>query len=217
MLCILCIFLYVAVVFLLYPSGQGQKTSRDNPEPVRRSDNSDIMGKSTFNVNAELQRMRQQKEEKARKEAIAKGEMTEDGREIAQPVNPEDCEVEQKKVWAQVPTEQLADIFDEPDADVPVAKGDPLNDVDLMFGPKRRELDADEERKVSESMYNMFNDTLILDDLTDQVPAVAREIRRMIDKYKAEMTASKEHKDTGTSNIIQKRFSMEDRYADFLS
>jgi len=219
-LCLLTIIIYLLLCnlyFLTHEPRNGNNAQPSHEDERKSSIDNDIMGKSTFDVNAELRRIRQEKEEKERKAAIARGEMTENGEEIAQEVSPEDCEVETKKVWEQVPTEQLDDIFDEQNPDVPMAKGDPLNDVDLMFGPKRKELDADEERKVSESMYDMFNDTHILDDLCDQVPEVGREIRRMIDKYKAEMAAPKKPKDVDTGDIIRKRFSMEDRYADFLS
>jgi hypothetical protein len=60
--------------------------------------------------------------------------MTEDGKEIAKPVNPEDCEFEQKKIWKQVPTEQLDGLFDEPDEpEEPYAEGATIDDIDLAF------------------------------------------------------------------------------------
>ena len=216
MLCILCIFLYVAVVFLLYPSGQGQKTSRDNPEPVRRSDNSDIMGKSTFNVNAELQRMRQQKEEKARKEAIAKGEMTEDGREIAQPVNPEDCEVEQKKVWAQVPTEQLDDIFSEPDDDnEPQAEGLTINDIDLAFNTARKQNPTKEEVRHAADTFAKLNDTVLMDDVKKLLPEVNSDIDRVMKMYSAELKDARTVKAPKKVSRSLKPMDFPKRFEDF--
>ena len=90
------------------------------------------MGKSTFDVDVELRRIREREEEQRRKEAIAKGEMTEDGKEIAQEVAVEDCEIEAKREWKQVPTEELEAMFDESDEPGdPHAEGVIIDDIDL--------------------------------------------------------------------------------------
>ena len=211
---LLSILVYELCIFIMYPPEvshiQKNIVSDVNAQKDTATDD-DIMGKSKFDMKAECRLMRQRKEEAARKAAIARGEMTEDGSEIAQEVKPEDCEVEQKTVWKQVPTEELSNMFAEPD--VPLAKGDPLNDVDLTFGV-RKDLDKEEEREVSEKMYKLFDDTIVLDDICDQAPEVGREIRRMIDKYKKEMFKTEEEKPE-IEGFVQKRFSMKDRYADF--
>ena len=211
---LLCILVYELCIFIWFTPGQLQKqkpTETATEVEKSRVTDDDIMGKSKFDMKEECRLMRQRREEAERKAAIAKGEMTEDGSEIAQEVKSEDCEVEQKPVWTQVPNEEIPDMFAEPD--VPLAKGDPLNDVDLTFGV-RKNLDKEEEREVSEKMYKLFDDTIVLDDICDQAPEVGREIRRMIDKYKKEMFKTEEQKPE-VEGIVQKRFSMKDRYADF--
>ena len=188
MLCLLCIFLYVAVVFLLYPSGQGQTTLKNEPKPVRQNENTDIMGKSTFDVNAELRQMRQRQEEAERRAAIAKGEMTEDGKEIAQEVKPEDCEVEQKKVWAQVPTEQLDDIFSEPDDDNgPQAEGLTIDDIDLAFNTARKRNPTKEEVRHAADTFAQLSDTVLMDDIKKFLPEVNSDIDRVMKMYSAEL------------------------------
>ena len=211
---LLIILVYELCIFIWFTPGQSQRqasteTVSEVQEPTMTDE--DIMGKSKFDIKEECRLMRQRKEKADREAAIAKGEITEDGSEIAQEVKPEDCEIEQKTIWKQVPTEELSDMFAE--SDVPLAKGDPLNDVDLTFGI-RKNLDKEEEREVSEKMYKLFDDTIVLDDICDQAPEVGREIRRMIDKYKKEMFKTEEQKPE-VEGIVQKRFSMKDRYVDF--
>ena len=113
---ILCIIIYLLVCYEFFSPDRQQihgssDKSQDNDQNQVSED--DIMGKSTFDVNAELRKKRVREEEQRRKEAIAKGEMTEDGKEIAQEVSVEDCEVETKREWKQVPTEELDAMFDE--------------------------------------------------------------------------------------------------------
>lgn len=214
MLFLLAAILYEFIVFNHFQekiANGAERKTEPSASTCSSIERDDIMGKSMFDVKAELRRMRQQKEKQQRNEAIAKGEMTEDGCEIAQEVKPEDCELEQKPVWKQVPKEDLPEMFEEPD--MPLAKGDPLNDLDLTFGG-RKNLDKEEEREVSEKMYKLFDDTVVLDDICDQAPEVGREIRRMIDKYKKEMFKTEEQKNE-VEDIMQRRFSMKDRYADF--
>ena len=189
MLCILCIFLYVAVVFLLYPSEQGQTTKKNESDPVKQNENTDIMGKSTFDVNAELLQMRQRQEEANRKAAIAKGEMTEDGKEIAQEVRPEDCEVEQKKVWTQVPTEQLDDMFSEPeDSDEPRAQGATIDDVDLAFQNIGRDDLTEEEEHHAVTVFKELKGTELLDAVEHQFADIGARIDSLIDKYSEQQT-----------------------------
>ena len=213
---LLLMVIYAAAVYLLYPYETPTHGGRQNTaehEPSASISDNDIMGKSTFDVNVELRRIRQAKEEAARKEAVAKGEMTEDGKEIAQEIWPEDCETEAKKVIVQVPDDELDDMFTE--QDVPRAKGDIINDLDLKFGAGRHELDEEEERRVSENMYRTLDDTIFLDDICSQAPEVGREIRRMIDKYKKEMSNTiGRAKKCDEEIVLQRKFTMAERYAD---
>ena len=216
MLCILCIFLYVAVVFLLYPSGQGQTTLKNEPKPVRQNENTDIMGKSTFDVNAELRRMRQKKEEAERKAAIAKGEMTEDGKEIAQEVKPEDCEVEQKNVWAQVPTEQLDDIFSEPDDDnEPQAEGLTIDDIDLAFNTARKRNPTKEEVRHAADTFAQLSDTVLMDDIKKFLPEVNSDIDRVMKMYSAELKDARTVKAPKKVSRSLKPMDFPERFEDF--
>ena len=118
---VLCIIIYLLVCYEFFsPDKQQIQGSNEKPKGYdhRQMSDDDIMGKSTFDVNAELRKKREREEEMKRKEAVAKGEMTEDGKEIAQEVAIEDCEVEPKREWKQVPTEELDALFDEPDEQI---------------------------------------------------------------------------------------------------
>ena len=205
MVTFLMFFLLVAILyeFIIYNHYQEKTVAKSEKEttnissPAPQSEDADIIGKSTFNMKAEMERRRKQKEDAERKVAVARGEMTEDGKEIAQEVKPEDCEVETKKVVVQVPDEELDDIFSE--QDVPMANGDIINDLDLKFGVNRCDLDEEEERRIS-----------------NQAPEVGREIRRMIDKYKKEMSeAIEQTKEDESMKPLQQKFTMAERYADF--
>ena len=138
---ILAFIAYELAIFNHYqkepPHGGKQANSETEVSP--KVEDADIIGKSSFNMKAEMERMRQRQEEAKRKEAVAKGEMTEDGKEIAKPVNPEDCEFEQKKVWKQVPKEERSvvkvfkglegtELFDTITKDFPYI-GDCINDL----------------------------------------------------------------------------------------
>ena len=104
-ICLLAFIGYELYIYNQFQAGQMNNSEAPKAEVTTSEqcvDDADIIGKSTFDVNAELKRMRQRKEADERKETIAKGEMTEDGKEVAKPVNPEDCEMEPKKVWKQV-------------------------------------------------------------------------------------------------------------------
>ena len=228
---ILCIIIYLLVCYEFFPAGSQQTqvssdSSQDNDHSQVSDD--DIMGKSTFDVNAELRKKRVREEEQRRKEAITKGEMTEDGKEIAQEVSVGDCEVETKREWKQVPTEELDAMFDE--TEVPVegyADGNPINDIDLSLHIARKDNpDEEEERKASEVLYKFFENTEVLDEICNQAPDEGKRIRRLIDKYKKEMSeaamsqkkqgdARQEKKEKSHDDASPKRLSMAERYADF--
>lgn len=228
---ILCIVIYLLVCYEFFPAGSQQTqvssdSSQDNDHSQVSDD--DIMGKSTFDVNAELRKKRVREEEQRRKEAIAKGEMTEDGKEIAQEVSVEDCEVETKREWKQVPTEELDAMFDE--TEVPVegyADGNPINDIDLSLHIARKDNpDEEEERKASEVLYKFFENTEVLDEICNQAPDEGKRICSLIDKYKKEMSeaamsqkkqgdARQEKKEKSHDDASPKRLSMAERYADF--
>lgn len=190
----LCMFVYAMAIYLLYPCGASSPETRQKgaePELSAKTVDCDIIGKSTFDVKAELRRIRQVKEEAARKEAIAKGEMTEDGREIAQEVNPEDCELEQQKVWKQVPTEQLAAIFDEPEEpDEPQASGMTINDVDLAFNNLGRKDLTEEEARHTVAVFKELEGTEFLDAVERQFSNVGERIDELIEKCSASQNAA---------------------------
>lgn len=211
---LLVAILYEFIIYNHYQEKKNAKSEKEKTEAARQPDDSDIIGKSTFNMKAEMERIQKRKEEAERKAAVARGEMTEDGKEIAQEVKPEDCEVETKKVVVQVPDEELDDMFSE--QDVPRANGNIINDIDLKFGANRRDLDEEEERRISESMYKALDETMLLDDICNQAPEVGREIRRMIDRYKKEMSeAIEQTKKDDSIKPLQRKFTMAERYADF--
>ena len=211
---LLVAILYELIIYNHYQDKKVAKPVKEETGAVCQSDDADIIGKSTFNMKAEMERKRKLKEEAERKAAVARGEMTEDGKEIAQEVKPEDCEVETRKVVVQVPDEELDDMFSE--QEVPRANGDIINDIDLKFGANRLDLDEEEERRISESMYNALDETVLLDDICNQAPEVGREIRRMIDRYKKEMSeAIEQAKNDESIKPMQRKFTMAERYADF--
>ena len=228
---ILCIITYLLVCYEFFsPDTQQTQGSSDNSQDNGHGQMSDddIMGKSTFDVNAELRKKRERDEEKRRKEAIAKGEMTEDGKEIAQEVSVEDCEVETKREWRQVPTEELDAMFDETEEPVEgYAEGNPINDIDLSLHIARKDNpDEEEERKASEVLYRFLADTVVLDEICNQAPNEGKRICRLIDKYKKEMSevtmsqkkqgdARQEKKEKSQDDASPKRFTMAERYADF--
>ena len=170
----LCMFVYAIVVYLLYPCGAS------SPEVQQKSTGPEPPAK------AEMERKRKQKEEAERKDAIARGEMTEDGKEIAQEVKPEDCEMEQKKVWKQVPTEQLAAIFEEPEEpDEPQASGMTINDVDLAFNNLGRKDLTEEEARQTVAVFKELEGTEFLDAVERQFSDVGTRIDELIDRISA--------------------------------
>ena len=228
---ILCIIIYLLVCYEFFSPGRQQtQGNNDNSQDNGHSKvyDDDIMGKSTFDVNAELRKKREREEDQRRKEAIAKGEMSEDGKEIAQEVSVEDCEVETKKEWKQVPTEELDAMFDETEEPVEgYADGNPINDIDLSLHIARKDnSDEEEERKASEVLYRFLADTVVLDEICNQAPDEGKRIYRLIDQYKKEMSeatmsqkkqgdARQEKKEQSQDDASPKRFTMAERYADF--
>ena len=191
---IICLLAFIGYELYIYNQFQaGQTNNRESPKAESPTSeqgiDDDIIGKSTFDVNAELKRMRQRKEAEERKEAIAKGEMTEDGNEIAKPVNPEDCEMEPKKVWKQVPTEELNDMFDEPEEaeepNEPLADGGTIDDIDLAFrNVRRKDLSEEEELQVVK-VFKELKGTEFLDAIEQQFSEVGTRIDELIEKHSA--------------------------------
>ena len=190
-ICLLAFIGYELYIYNQFQAGQannGESPKTESPTPEQGVDD-DIIGKSTFDVNAELKRMRQRKEAEEQKEAIAKGEMTEDGNEIAKPVNPEDCEMEPKKVWKQVPTEELNDMFDEPEEaeepNEPLADGGTIDDIDLAFrNVRRKDLSEEEELQVVK-VFKELKGTEFLDAIEQQFSEVGTRIDELIEKHSA--------------------------------
>ena len=191
-ICLLAFIGYELCIYNQFQAGQtnnGESPKAESATSELDANDADIIGKSTFDVNAELKRMRQRKEEEDRKEAIAKGEMTEDGNEIAKPVSSEDCEVEQKKVWKQVPTEELNDMFDEPEEaeepNEPLADGGTIDDIDLAFrNVRRKDLSEEEELQVVK-VFKELKGTEFLDAVEQQFSEVGTRIDELIEKHTA--------------------------------
>lgn len=191
---IICLLAFIGYELYIYNQFQaGQANNGESPKveslTSEQGVDDDIIGKSTFDVNAELKRMRQRKEAEEQKEAIAKGEMTEDGNEIAKPVSPEDCEIEPKKVWKQVPTEELNGMFDEPEeaeqADEPLADGGTIDDIDLAFrNVKRKDLSEEEELQVVK-VFKELKGTEFMDAIEQQFSEVGTRIDKLIEKHSA--------------------------------
>ena len=191
---IFCLLAFIGYEMYIYNQFQAGQTNNGEPQKAEsptseQGVDDDIIGKSNFDVNAELKRMRQRKEAEERKDAIAKGEMTEDGNEIAKPVNPEDCEMEPKKVWKQVPTEELNDMFDEPEEaeepNEPLADGGTIDDIDLAFrNVRRKDLSEEEELQVVK-VFKELKGTEFLDAIEQQFSEVGTRIDELIEKHSA--------------------------------
>lgn len=190
---IICLLAFIGYELYIYNQFQAGLTNNNEPGKAESPasehdvDDADIIGKSTFDVNAELKRIRQRKQEEERKDAIAKGEMTEDGKEIANPVSPEDCEMEQKKVWKQVPAEELHDMFDEPeeadDQNEPLADGGTIDDIDLAFNNVRRKDLSEEEELQVVKVFKKLKGTEFLDAIEQQFSEVGTRIDELIEKH----------------------------------
>lgn len=202
---LLSIIAYELFVFIHYPPGvrpdARETDSGQERDGQERADTPDIMGKSTFDIGAQLRQIEARKAETERKAAVSRGEMTEDGKEIACEVAVEDCQLEEKRVIVQVPDEELDDMFAEPDA--PMADGNPLNDIDLAFDTARQdEPDEQDERKAAD-VFRSLEGTELLDEVCGRWPEVGENIRRILDKY------------YGEESEEPKGFFMPDRFEDF--
>ena len=191
MIALLCILVYELYIFIWFPPGVSNtqkpvKTDTESQNTTVADD--EIMGKSKFDIKKECRLMRQRKAEAERKAAIARGEMTEDGSEIAQEVAMEDCEVETKREWKQVPTEELDAMFEEPDSpDEPQAEGVIIDDIDLAFHTVKKEKPTKEEvRKAAETLIQLEG-TEFKDEICRLFPEVKNDIDRVMKMYAAEL------------------------------
>jgi hypothetical protein len=215
---ILCIIIYLLVCYEFF-SPDRQQTHGSNVKPQecdhRQTSDDDIMGKSTFDVNAELRKKREREEEQRRKDAIDKGEMTEDGKEIAQEVAVEDCEVEPKREWKQVPTEELDAMFDEPDEPGdPHAEGVIIDDIDLTFHTARKKNPTKEEiRKAAETLIKLEG-TEFKDEICRLLPEAKNDIDRVMKMYSAELDGG-ETKPKHQVNKRQEKKPFPERFEDF--
>ena len=214
---LLCIIIYLLVCYALFPTGT-QQTSESSRKPQgydhSQMPDDDIMGKSSFDVNAELRRIREREEERERKEAVSKGEMTEDGKEIAQEVAMEDCEVETKREWKQVPTEELDAMFDEPDSGEPQAEGVIIDDIDLVFHTVRKKEPTKEEvRKAAETLIQLEG-TEFKDEICRLFPEVKNDIDRVMKMYSTELNGNEAKPE---SQVIKKQEKkpFPERFEDF--
>ena len=215
---ILCIIIYLLVCYEFF-SPDRQQTHGSNVKPQecdhRQTSDDDIMGKSTFDVNAELRKKREREEEQRRKDAIDKGEMTEDGKEIAQEVAVEDCEVEPKREWKQVPTEELDAMFDEPDEPGdPHAEGVIIDDIDLTFHTARKKNPTKEEiRKAAETLIKLEG-TEFKDEICRLLPEAKNDIDRVMKMYSAELNDNEAKPE---SQVIKKQEKkpFPERFEDF--
>lgn len=215
---LLCIIIYLQFCNNLFPTGSNAEKKSQTPEPIKASLPVDdgMMGKSTFDVNAELRRKREREEEKLRKEAIAKGEMTEDGKEIAQEVTVEDCEVETKRVWKQVPVEELDDIFDESDtSDNPKADGSTIDDIDLAFHTVRKKNPTKEEVRMAAETLMQLEGTEFKDEICRVLPGIGDDIDRVMRMYSAEFDGSVKAPQQKMVSKKQEQKTFPERFEDF--
>lgn len=216
---LLCILVYEICIFIMYPPGvshmQKPIVSDTNVQKETATDD-DIMGKSHFDMKTECRLMRQRKEDEERKAAIAKGEMTEDGKEIAQEVQPEDCEVEQKRVWQQVPPEELESMFEESDeSEEHLAQGDTIDDIDLAFNNVgRRDMSEEEERRTVEVLKGLEG-TELFDTITQSFPQIGDCINDLFDKFEHKPMTEAVPTEVNKTAELKKPFFIPERFEDF--
>ena len=216
--CLLAFIGYEMYIYNQFQRNQSkdcQPRKADSPPSEQGVDDADIIGRSTFDVNAELRRMREREEEQRRKDAIAKGEMTEDGKEIAQEVAEEDCEIEAKREWKQVPTEELDAMFDESDEPGdPHAEGVIIDDIDLTFHTARKKNPTKEEiRKAAETLIKLEG-TEFKDEICRLLPEAKNDIDRVMKMYSAELNDNEAKPE---SQVIKKQEKkpFPERFEDF--
>lgn len=216
---LLCILVYELCIFIMYPPGVSQirKPAEAGTEVVKvTASDDDIMGKSHFDMKKECRLMRQRKEEAEHKAAIARGEMTEDGKEIAQEVQAKDCEVEQKKVWQQVSPEELEAMFEESDEpNEPLAQGDTIDDIDLAFNNVGRHDMSDEEERRTVEVLKGLEGTELFDTITQSFPHIGDCINDLFDKYEHKPVAETVTAETNKAAEQKKPFVIPERFEDF--
>lgn len=205
---LLAIIAYELFIFIKYPPGVRPKTENTIKRHVSEKTAEEdcvIMGHSTFNMSDHLHRMEVRQAEEERKTAVVRGEMTEDGKETAQPVSIEDCQLEEKKQIVPVPDEELDDMFAE--LEVPTATGDPLDDIDLAFNTARQKVPDEQDEQKAAEVLNNLKGTELLDMVAGLWPEIGENVERIIDKYYGEKSDNPETKGHG--------FTMPDRFEDF--
>lgn len=184
---LLTIIAYELFVFIKYPPGvrpEPEKTGNTEVRTDSTAEESPVIGRSTLDLGAQLRRMEARRAETELQTAVRRGEMTEDGKEIAKAVDIEECQLEEKKTIVPVPDEELDDMFAEPDA--PMADGNPLNDIDLAFDTARRKEPDEQDERMAADVFKSLEGTELLDQVCGRWPEVGENIQRILDKYYGE-------------------------------
>ena len=201
---LLTIIAYELFVFIKYPPGvrpEPEKTGNTEERTDSTAEESTVIGRSTLDLGAQLRRMEARRAETELQAAVRRGEMTEDGKEIAKAVDIKDCQLEEKKTIVPVPDEELDDMFAEPD--VPMAQGNPLNDIDLAFDTARRKEPDEQDERMAADVFKSLEGTELLDQVCGRWPEVGENIQRILDKY------------YGEESERPRGFVMPDRFEDF--
>ena len=201
---LLTIIAYELFVFIKYPPGvrpEPEKTGNTEERTDSTAEESTVIGRSTLDLGAQLRRMEDRRAETELQAAVRRGEMTEDGKEIAKAVDIEECQLEEKKTIVPVPDEELDDMFAEPD--VPMAQGNPLNDIDLAFDTARRKEPDELDERMAADVFKSLEGTELLDQVCGRWPEVGENIQRILDKY------------YGEESERPRGFVMPDRFEDF--
>ena len=201
---LLTIIAYALFVFIKYPPGvrpEPEKTGNTEERTDSTAEESTVIGRSTLDLGAQLRRMEARRAETELQAAVRRGEMTEDGKEIAKAVDIKDCQLEEKKTIVPVPDEELDDMFAEPD--VRMAEGNPLNDIDLAFDTARRKEPDEQDERMAADVFKSLEGTELLDQICGRWPEVGENIQRILDKY------------YGEESERPRGFVMPDRFEDF--
>lgn len=201
---LLTIIAYELFVFIKYLPGvrpEPEKTGNTEERTDSTAEESTVIGRSTLDLGAQLRRMEARRAETELQAAVRRGEMTEDGKEIAKAVDIEECQLEEKKTIVPVPDEELDDMFAEPD--VPMAEGNPLNDIDLAFDTARRKEPDEQDERMAADVFKSLEGTELLDQVCGRWPEVGENIQRILDKY------------YGEEYERPRGFVMPDRFEDF--
>lgn len=201
---LLTIIAYELFVFIKYPPGvrpESENTGNAEARTDSTVEESNVIGRSTLDLGAQLRRMEDRRAETELQAAVRRGEMTEDGKEIAKAVDIEACQLEEKKTIVPVPDEELDDMFAEPD--VPMAQGNPLNDIDLAFDTARRKEPDELDERMAADVFKSLEGTELLDQVCGRWPEVGENIQRILDKY------------YGEESERPRGFVMPDRFEDF--